>query len=81
MRRPKTLVSAALQPDVLYEEGHVAKAMRCNVKTLQAWRMRGFGPQFLKIGRLVRYRGSDIARWFDRRTLNSTCQKLPKDAA
>jgi hypothetical protein len=81
MRRPKTLVSTALQPDALYEEGHVAKAMRCNVKTLQAWRMRGCGPQFLKIGRLVRYRGSDIARWMETRLMCSTSSTLPQDAA
>ena len=80
MRRPKTLVSTALQPDVLYEEGRVAKALRCNVKTLQAWRMRGCGPQYLKIGRLVRYRGSDIARWMETRLMCSTSSPLPQDA-
>lgn len=30
-------------------------------RTLQRWRMEGCGPQFRKIGRLVRYAENDLA--------------------
>ena len=30
------------------------------VRTLQAWRVRGEGPQFAKLGRAVRYRPADL---------------------
>ncbi len=30
------------------------------VRTLQAWRVRGEGPQFAKLGRSVRYRPEDL---------------------
>jgi predicted DNA-binding transcriptional regulator AlpA len=32
-------------------------------QTLARWRHEGFGPKFVKIGRLVGYRKSDLERW------------------
>lgn len=33
------------------------------VRTLEMWRYRGTGPRFLKVGRHIRYRWSDVEAW------------------
>ncbi len=43
-------------------------------RTLQRWRLEGVGPKFLKLGRLVRYRQSDLDRWVDAQLRTSTSQ-------
>ena len=43
-------------------------------RTLQRWRLEGVGPKFLKLGRLVRYRKSDLDRWVDGQLRSSTSQ-------
>jgi predicted DNA-binding transcriptional regulator AlpA len=64
------------------ESGHVAPgrpltdveaAARLGVSrfTLRAWRLKGMGPRFLKMGRAVRYRPEDVEE-FQRRTLVET---------
>jgi DNA-binding transcriptional MerR regulator len=35
--------------------------------TLQLWRTRGGGPEFVKAGRFVRYRPEDVTEWLKRR--------------
>ncbi|WP_018231419.1 helix-turn-helix transcriptional regulator [Thioalkalivibrio thiocyanodenitrificans] len=40
--------------------------------TLEAWRVRGFGPRFVKLGRCVRYRAADLDSWLESRTRTST---------
>jgi len=42
------------------------------MKTLRNWRVRGEGPKFLKIGRLVRYRLSDVLAWEEASLRSST---------
>lgn len=36
--------------------------------TLKSWRVHGTGPDFVKVGRLVRYRRSAVERWLASRT-------------
>lgn len=40
--------------------------------TLEAWRCRGDGPQFVKLGRAVRYRQADLDAWIDSRIRQNT---------
>ena len=40
--------------------------------TLAKWRLRGCGPRYCKIGRLVRYRRSDVEAWITAQARNST---------
>jgi predicted DNA-binding transcriptional regulator AlpA len=47
----------------LLTETDVARQLRVSVAALRKWRVMDKGPQFLKIGSLVRYRQSDIDRW------------------
>ncbi|TNB46536.1 helix-turn-helix domain-containing protein [Martelella lutilitoris] len=44
-------------------------------RTLQAWRLRGGGPPFVKIGKSVRYKRRDITAWLSANTLTSTSQR------
>ena len=42
-------------------EREVADLLGLSVATLRAWRHRGRGPRFLRLGRSVRYLPSDVA--------------------
>ncbi len=63
-----------LDDETLYCESVISKKLACEEKTLQAWRSRGGGPPFVKIGRLVRYRGCDVKKWITSRTVRSTSE-------
>jgi excisionase family DNA binding protein len=41
-------------------ERQVAEQLGLSVATLRAWRHRGKGPRFLRLGRCVRYLPSDV---------------------
>ncbi len=43
----------------------VAEVLGVPVGTLANWRYQGRGPAFVKVGRHVRYRRNDVARWID----------------
>ena len=42
--------------------------------TLEIWRLKAKGPQFRKIGRLVRYAEHDVIAWLDAQVYTSTSQ-------
>lgn len=44
------------------------------VSTLNKWRCLGGGPQYLKLGKAVRYRRTDLDTYLDRRNVTSTSQ-------
>lgn len=52
-------------------------AERVGVKknTLELWRMQGRGPKFVKVGRRVMYRVSDVEAFLDANTCQSTSDK------
>lgn len=60
----------------LRDERFVAKRLKVKVKTLQAWRTRGGGPAFVKIGRLVRYDDAAVTSWLDSRRMASTSEAV-----
>ena len=53
----------------LITEGEAADLLRLSIKTLRNWRLCGHGPPHLKVGRLVRYRLSDLKAWL------ATCER------
>ena len=59
----------------LLDETSVAKQLHCETKTLQAWRCRGGGPPFVRVGRLVRYAPEDVKAWIESRRVSSTSQR------
>ncbi len=46
----------------------VATYLRRTVKTLTNWRYAGIGPAYVKVGRGIRYRWSEVERWLDSQT-------------
>ncbi|HEX9941346.1 MAG TPA: helix-turn-helix domain-containing protein [Thermoanaerobaculia bacterium] len=63
--------AGALEKLLLPEE--LATLLRIETGTLEAWRCRGTGPPCVKLGRKeVRYRPSDVLRWLEERTCQST---------
>ena len=46
----------------------VADLLKVSVRALDKWRSEAeAGPPFIRCGRLVRYRTSDLERWLDQR--------------
>lgn len=48
-----------------------------STRTLQRWRLEGGGPLYVKLGRLVRYRQSDLNAHLDECTRTSTSESTP----
>lgn len=44
--------------------------------TIEGWRVRGEGPRYLKIGRLVRYRIDDLDAYIESRARTATTQAV-----
>lgn len=51
-------------------EQELAQELRVSVASLRRWRLLRQGPNFLKVGSLVRYRPDDIAEWLETRSHN-----------
>jgi excisionase family DNA binding protein len=49
-----------------------AKRLRLSTSTLNKWRVTGEGPAFVKLGRRVLYRASDLSDWLAGSTFGST---------
>ena len=47
----------------LQTEDEVAKQLHVSLGSLRRWRLEKRGPQFIKVGSLVRYRPEDIEIW------------------
>ena len=61
VRTAKPHVSA--KPQALATGAEVAEVLGIPEKTLTEWRCRGTGPEYLKVGRYVRYRWSAVNSW------------------
>ena len=60
-RTDREAVLATERPHLLEHE--LAQRWRLSVRTLQRWRRAGSGPVFLRLGRRVAYRLSDVERF------------------
>ncbi len=59
----------------LLTEGEAAEHLRLKVKTLQNFRVTGAGPKFIKLGRSVRYRMSDLQAHIEANVRRSTAEQ------
>lgn len=64
------------EPLVPQEE--TAVQLHVKPQTLCAWRNRGEGPPYVKIGRLIFYRPSDIKAWITSRVVRPAGGALPR---
>lgn len=60
MRGATLAVTAKVPIRDLIDERALAARLGVSCSTIQSWRYASRGPRFLKIGRLVRYRRSDV---------------------
>ena len=56
----------------LLSTAQLADELSISRRTLEAWRLSGTGPRFVKIGRLVRYRRATIDAWLAKHEKNNT---------
>jgi predicted DNA-binding transcriptional regulator AlpA len=70
-----TTPSPAIEP--LLDEDETAVVCKCSVSTLQKQRLRGDGPPFVRLGRMIRYRRSSLLAYIAAREVTSTSQRLP----
>ena len=47
----------------LLTEEEVARQLHVSIASLRRWRLERRGPQFIKVGSLVRYRPEEIESW------------------
>jgi len=62
----------------LMPEQEAAEHLGISVRTLQAWRVKGGGPKYSKIGRSVRYRLCDLDAFIEANLTNSTSESGAK---
>lgn len=60
--------------DGFIDETAAADFLCQSVRTLQKWRVTGFGPAFYKPGRSVRYRRRDLRTWAESRKRRNTSE-------
>ena len=53
----------------LIDEKRLCADLGISSVTATKWRARAEGPRFIKVGRLVRYRRSDVDAWLASRTV------------
>ena len=56
----------------LLDTNQLAEQLLNKSNTIEGWRIKGVGPRYIKIGRLVRYRLEDVELWLEAQTRNST---------
>jgi excisionase family DNA binding protein len=61
---------------MLKTQNEAAQILRVSVRTLERLRVTGAGPQYTKVGRLVRYRQADLDEWINARVRHSTSQEV-----
>ena len=57
---------------------HIAALLQRSHRTLETWRRNGNGPPFIRIGRRVVYRRSDIEAWLAKNTFNHRADELAR---
>jgi excisionase family DNA binding protein len=59
----------------LLTEQEVARQIKVSLAALRKWRVEQRGPQFVKVGALVRYRPEDLEEWMTTLPKGGTASK------
>ena len=54
----------------LLDQTRVARLLGVEVETLGAWRRRGYGPRWYRIGRNIKYAEDDLRGWMKAQALS-----------
>ncbi|HZJ03050.1 MAG TPA: helix-turn-helix domain-containing protein [Thermoleophilia bacterium] len=60
-----------------WTDREAAHFLGVGLQTLRNWRVRGYGPPFVKAGRAVRYRPDDVRDWQEQQIRHSTSDPGP----
>jgi len=64
-------------PDQLITEQEAAFFLGVSRRALQAWRIKGSGPQYIRISaRCIRYRRLDLIEWSENHLRSSTSEEV-----
>ena len=63
--------STTNEPERLERPSELAARIGKPERTLAQWRYLGTGPAYIKIGKHVRYRRSDVDAWLERQTVQT----------
>ena len=74
-------VNTTRNPDPIFDPQEAADYLNEEKRTLDNKRSRAEGPDYIKTGRLVRYRKSDLDRYLDARTIRIKGNEGPKLSA
>jgi predicted DNA-binding transcriptional regulator AlpA len=70
---PPTIEDRNMQP--LLTQRQCAEALALSERTLERFRVSGVGPKFVRMGKSVRYRLSDVEAWIASRVVGSTSEE------
>ena len=62
----------------LIDEAGAADMLCCTRSALRRWRLERRGPPFVRLGRLVRYRQSDLEQFIDENVVNRPYSETKK---
>jgi excisionase family DNA binding protein len=60
--------------DSLLSQKQAARVLGLSVRTLERYRVAGTGPRWARLGKLVRYRNSDLTEWVESNLRHSTSE-------
>lgn len=55
----------------LLSTSELAELLRVPARTLEAWRLRGYGPRYIRLGKHVMYRPEDVEHFLDDATVET----------
>ena len=58
--------------DRLLTSEEVSEYLGLSPHTIEMWRRKKVGPPWVKVGRSVRYKESDVSSWVERRSQETT---------
>jgi predicted DNA-binding transcriptional regulator AlpA len=61
----------------LLTQSEVAELLGIAPRAMESWRLRGTGPRYVRVGRLIRYRNTDVSAWLAARERASTSDPGP----
>ena len=64
-----------MAPETYYTPDEAAEYLRSSHSTLAKLRLHGGGPVFTRIGRVIRYRRTDLDRWMSEKLAQSTSDR------
>jgi hypothetical protein len=60
--------------DALFTPEEVASRYRQSLATLATWRCKGGGPRYIKLGRRILYRETDLQAWVEQNSRAHTSE-------